>query len=590
MIFINPYIFSKPLPYWYTVSAGNWSDPNIWAGAGKLVSAIPLATDDMTLLHGVVLNQSVSVNNITIGAGGVLKNEANGNLWTMTVNGILDSTAGLINFANSGFSSAVLALKKDGNLIPKANFAAGVCTVLYNKSGNQNILDLNYHNLTVDQSGIKTPVANLVTTGAVVGNFYPSTLELGNYNATIGGALNLGSMTFSKTGAGNLLFKGPVNVGYSTLSFTGNPNVEFQANVTLNEGTFISGTGTCTFSTKGALSFSTSIGNSSVPVMNGPVIIKGAITLYNEVNMTIGATGSITGDNANSTLRNRSLLTLKNSTQVMATGIFDRMSDANTIVYAFNGNFALPYTSYRSVSVTNSTGNKTLSGNTTVAEVFNCDSVNIDFGGYTFSVAGNFNVSAGTVTKSGPGLFSIGGLFNAGYCIIAFGGNPTLELKGGMVLNTMGAMNFGTGSLGFGFNAAKSITLNGVSGGISLTLNNPITVHGAVDFTLNDGVVVTLTQPVTGDNVLSKLVNKTTLKLQNAIAPMAIGLFDANVALNTVEYSLNGNQDIKGGTYRNLKLITGGVKKLLGAVSVVSTYTLTAPATVDSNGFALTNP
>ena len=71
---------------------------------------------------------------------------------------------------------------------------------------------------------------------------------------------------------------------------------------------------------------------------------------------------------------------------------------------------------------------------------------------------------------------------------------------------------------------------------------------------------------------------------------MITGLIDTSTTLNTWTYGLNGNQNITPGTYRNLTLNTGGIKTLQGNVSVVNTYTLTAPATVATNGFALTNP
>jgi hypothetical protein len=57
-----------------------------------------------------------------------------------------------------------------------------------------------------------------------------------------------------------------------------------------------------------------------------------------------------------------------------------------------------------------------------------------------------------------------------------------------------------------------------------------------------------------------------------------------------------GNQDIKtpedptNPGYQNLTLSGTGAKRLLGNVSVKGTYTLTAPATLDLNGFTLTNP
>lgn len=65
---------------------------------------------------------------------------------------------------------------------------------------------------------------------------------------------------------------------------------------------------------------------------------------------------------------------------------------------------------------------------------------------------------------------------------------------------------------------------------------------------------------------------------------MSTGVLDCNQAANTFEYNRNGDQDIKGGAYRILRLTVGGVKKLLANVTTAS-FILTAPATLDLNGF-----
>jgi len=87
-----------------------------------------------------------------------------------------------------------------------------------------------------------------------------------------------------------------------------------------------------------------------------------------------------------------------------------------------------------------------------------------------------------------------------------------------------------------------------------------------------------------------------TMNYQSATQPMATGILNTSTNLNTWIYGLN-NQDIKGSptispkqVYRNLTLNGTGTKTLQGYVSVLNTYTLTAPATLLNNGFTLTNP
>jgi hypothetical protein len=90
------------------------------------------------------------------------------------------------------------------------------------------------------------------------------------------------------------------------------------------------------------------------------------------------------------------------------------------------------------------------------------------------------------------------------------------------------------------------------------------------------------------------------IEYKSAAAPMSTGKLYANQSTvwgtGTFIYSRLGNQDIKtpedptNPGYQNLTLSGSGAKRLLGNVSVKGTYTLTAPATLDLNGFTLTNP
>lgn len=87
--------------------------------------------------------------------------------------------------------------------------------------------------------------------------------------------------------------------------------------------------------------------------------------------------------------------------------------------------------------------------------------------------------------------------------------------------------------------------------------------------------------------------------LPEAIASYRNGVMTDAMFSSLTEATLNSFFIYSSGTftitdptpgYKNLTLATSGAKKLLGNVSVKGTYTLTGPATLNSNGFALTNP
>jgi hypothetical protein len=117
-----------------------------------------------------------------------------------------------------------------------------------------------------------------------------------------------------------------------------------------------------------------------------------------------------------------------------------------------------------------------------------------------------------------------------------------------------------------------------------------VLISGAITVTNSGSQGFVLTGAINGDNALSTFDNRGVIQYKSPTAPMLTGVLQTNAAINTWLYNLNGAQDVKDGTYRNLTLSIGGAKKLLGNVSVVNTYSLVAPATLNSNGFALTNP
>jgi hypothetical protein len=72
---------------------------------------------------------------------------------------------------------------------------------------------------------------------------------------------------------------------------------------------------------------------------------------------------------------------------------------------------------------------------------------------------------------------------------------------------------------------------------------------------------------------------------------MLTGSIDFSSSLNTFIYA-SGSQDIRGGIYRNLTMLSG-TKTLQGNVSILGTLNTGSGATlatINLNGFTLTNP
>ncbi len=459
---------------------------------------------------------------------------------------------------------------------------------------------------------INTTLAGVLDMNTQGVNGNPTILELSTYNLTVSSFTYFtGNNTLSKTGSGSVLFIGNVssqNQNNITVSFTGNPSVEVRNgfNFGNNFGTFVSGNGTWTFSTNNQL-FGTSNTDCN---FTGPVIINNIELTFG--NFTTGTSNEnalvtisnyIDGTTGGSKLINRLRLRVNTTTPLMTTGLVDFTTYVNVLGFVMNSAFSIPYTSLSGLEI-RGTGDKTLSGNTTLtgnlfianSGILECSTYNLTVGGQTTissSIAAN-----GTFRKSGAGNLSFTGLIffdNFGSNEFNVSGATQVELKGGINFgNNIIVFNTGVGSWLINTN---NQTFQGIGVQV-LDFTASLTIQGAITLTcnhVNSGLI--FTSSVNGNNVNSILNNTAIIKYRNATAPMVTGkLYTNQNTTNTFHYDAAFNQDIKTPDdptdpgYRNLTLAGSGAKRLLGNVSVKGTYTLTAPATLDSNGFSLTNP
>ena len=170
-----------------------------------------------------------------------------------------------------------------------------------------------------------------------------------------------------------------------------------------------------------------------------------------------------------------------------------------------------------------------------------------------------------------------------------------MEFRNGLRFGNAGLsdprVDLGTGPISFSTN---NQVIESSYPGSAYNFRNNVSINGIV-LTLQGfnttAIDLLFTGSLNGTNAASNLVINAAqiARFANAIAPMQNGSLIANAGSN-VYYQLNGNQDVKAGNYGNLTLSTGGVKRLLGNVWVKNTYALLAPATLNTNGFNLTNP
>jgi hypothetical protein len=593
---------------WYTMMDGDWSNPNVWMGNvyDKKYITTPQPGDTVYLNHNITYDQptlilkDVNINGELIFLTGSYNLIVVGNLQCI---GTLDMSAGAGSLTLVGYNNSI------------ATFISSTLST-FNYAGlfDQVVIGLNYNNLGVYPGNNYTQsrkylIGNTIIKGSlsVLGDIF----DLMSYSLTVLGNTTIGSGGYllKSTNIGLSLFVGNVYINVNSgWDFRGNGNVEFRSGFTWGNDDFsyfYTGTGTYTFSTNNQ-TISRSYPYQTVSTFYCSIVIAG-ITLTlgdgsNSVYINLAGYGNgADGTNNNSKLVVYNATVLQNSlTFPMSTfGIYDFAITGkvlSAIGLIINTDYTLPNITYPGL-ILGGSGRATAISNITATGVSVYSYLELGSFNLNTSEGGLYLGTGATFSKTGAGSLLFGGLCNFGLnAIVSLTGNPSIEFRGGVMFanngNTDVNTRLGTGAISFTTNN-QSITVGYPGAGYKF-LNN-VTIAG-ISLTIaatSDGTSADIgfAGTVNGTNANSYLIVNASniLRFANSMAPMIIGGLIANL-LSTTFYELNGNQDIKGGNYGNLGLNTGGVKRLLGNVSVKNTYTLSAPATLNTNGFTLSNP
>lgn len=544
-------------------------------------------------------------------AAGITVTYNNGN--TLQING---SLTGAGNFTNKGtlyWNNASAYQYTGGGTFDKDTFNTNIVGYIFN--GSVTLPYTTYQGLYIAGTGTKTEAGATtigtslsVAAGATftwAGNTtvgttttLNGTMNLLTYNATFTGAFSIVGATavLSKTGAGSIIFGGSYLDGSgTTVQLTGNPTLEFRGGFSI-----YSGYGTNANYGSGAVSLTTN--NQNIGANNqifGSITVVGAITItnygYNGSLAGIISTTSIDGTVAGSAFVNKASFYLTSNTTMMATaGSFDRASFANVIGYDFNGSITLPFTTYWSLFI-GGTGIKTLAATLSLNDTLTVDvGSTLELSTFDLTVNGATTCTNGFLSKTGAGSLLFIGLANLG--TVTFTGNPTVELRGGLMFFGGTPSDTGTGLWTFTTN-----NQNYDCASQSPVFAAPILISGAITLTLVTGGFRTFkfTNTINGNNAASTLDNRAAnpVSYKSTTAPMLTGVLKCNGAANTWAYDNGGAQDVQGGNthlsshqYWHLTLGGSGAKTLQGDVSVTGTYTLSGTATKNNNGFTFGNP
>lgn len=537
----------------------------------------------------------IVIPNLSIDAGLILTNNNSGGLsvtGSLAGDTLVQGTTGYlgIGMSDGNFNLATLDATAIGN------------TVDYSYGGNQVVRALTYHNLTLSNSGSKTlPITlthingNLRLTGTttlvtaadldVDGNLAidsGATLTVGAFNFNVDGTTNITGTSLSINGRlilgsaiGTKRMGGLVTVGVNgSWDNSANAPVAFENGLYFNGKTFTAGSGTYTFQANPSQAIGGGVAL-SIPKID----IQSGVNLVNNNSAGLTISSSLTGlgtltQGATGLL----LLALPDASFTLSN--FDAATPGNTVNYSLAGAQTVRNITYHHLILSTS-GDKTLTGVTTVNGDLTTLGTSKGITGANLSVGGNFKVGQvlgssasfevkgydfsvsgttiiyGTLTHSDPlGIKTYNGLVTISNTWINSGNSP-ITLRGGLTVN---GSTFTAGTGTYTFDTSPNQTISGSS---DIFIPN---------LSVGSGVTLTNTGTVTVNTSLSGAgtwVQETTGTLGIGGSALIAGLNSSAVG-NIVKYTGAGPQTVIPTTYHHLDLTGGSVKTLLAGFTTVN--------------------
>jgi gliding motility-associated-like protein len=469
-------------------------------------------------ITGGTLNLGTTATTISV-TGSTTINSATGGLdfgtvssKTFTANGSLALTSGTIDM--SGATLNILDLKGNANT---GGGTLGACAnnpeILYSAAGAQNVIALNYCNLTLSGSGTKTLMGatgvsnNLAISGTAI--LYSNTFQItgnatGTFTMGAGTTLNLGN-----TGTATaVLF--PTNFTAAKINLDPTSTVTYQANISQTVSNI---------PTYGNLNIST---NGTTKTCDGNLTVNGNLAINGTAAFSAGTTGSAWNISGNVTIDGTldfgtaAVKTISISGNLIdATGTLTmqgaglshilNLNGANNAITAFNTTAAsgsivnynragdqqvFVSANYRNLNLVGS-GIKTFNaGNSTVNDnlaVTGCTLAYNSGAVRTINVTGNLSGDGTIDMSTGPQahILNLGGSTNnIGTLTTNSTSNSAVNYTGGGAQTVFGSPNYR--NLSFSGGGLKSLQGN-VTVNNSLTLTSGLTFLGNNDLTIGNG-------------------------------------------------------------------------------------------------------
>jgi len=356
--------------------------------------------------------------------------------------------------------------------------------------------------------------------------------------------------------------------------------------------------------------------NASLAVNN--LYLQGGTLNFTTNNRTLNINNDLIVSNSNTITGNAATRVLN------ITGSLTILSGASLNIAGQTVNVAGDVLVDGTLVISNATGAKTFSSNLILGA-----------GGFlsytaaeTITLSGNLITSAGSsITGTATGILNVGtnmqvlsgGKTTIGRLTLTIGGttsiSDTLELNvntgiktfvGKVSVNSGGAWISTTVTTNTNLIFRDGITNNATSfeagactfntndqnldGGTAMSFTSAVRIAGAITVTnqISDGITISgsLNGTVAGSTWENDV--NSVLYYRNAAAPMATGTLSVSASPNTVYYDLNGAQAVKGVTYDNLIISSGGTKTLNATATVNDDLIINSGVSFNPAGYNFT--
>jgi hypothetical protein len=526
------------------ITIAGTTNPQSIAGFTTTGTVSLTKTGGTATLTGNVNGDGLSINGIggTLNLGTGLTHTFTGD-WTRT-NGTLDG----------GASTLIVGGNASG---AGGAFTASTSTVEWNAAGAQTLAGVNYNNLALSGSGVKTLQAGTTTIGGDLAlNGTAATTAVAGLS--VGGSVTLGSGTIFTAGAFSHNVGGDWTNNGATFNNTGGTinldgaaqNIGGTSSTTFNNLT-LAGSNTKTFN---VATFTTS----TFTVSSGAVANLGTFTNHTANLLYFGGAGQAAGTWGGTT---SAAANINSTFFAAATGILTVAAQGPTTYYSRQTGNWNTNTTWSTVTY----GNATNDGTFPIAG----DAVNIGGGDFTITV--NVNSACASLNYQGGATNSP---------TVSIGGTNTLNVSGAIDLSSSGGFGGDANTLAVGGGTLNAGTLGFSTGG----------AFGDHELTISSGTA-TISGDVTGGSLLAPAeITFSGAGVLNIGGDCTLNSLISTLtpSTGTVHFFGTVDQSVPDLDYYNLQFSGAGNKTPVAAMNIDGNLTLAAGTSFTSAGYTHT--